>query len=189
LPIAELRTERLVLRPWRDEDFASFAALNADPRVMEFFPRTYNADESAEGMARIRGHFATHGFGLWAIQPIQGGPIIGMAGLAVPSFQAHFTPCVEVGWRLAVEHWGHGYATEAARAALAFGFNRLNLPEVVSFTTVKNRRSRRVMERLGMSHTPDDDFMHPAIPDGHSLRPHVLYRLTRPAFDARAALR
>jgi RimJ/RimL family protein N-acetyltransferase len=183
---AELRTERLVLRPWRDEDLAPFAALNADPRVMEFFPKTYDAAESAEGLARIRGHFATHGFGLWAMQRLEGGPIIGMAGLAVPHFQAAFTPCVEVGWRLAVEHWGHGYATEAARASLAFGFRRLNLPEIVSFTTVHNRRSRRVMERLGMSHTPDDDFMHPGIPDGHPLRPHVLYRLTAAAFESGA---
>jgi RimJ/RimL family protein N-acetyltransferase len=186
LAYAELRTERLVLRPWRDEDLAAFAALNADPRVMEFFPKTYTPDESAEGMARIRGHFATHGFGLWALQRLEGGPIIGMAGLAVPHFQAAFTPCVEVGWRLAVEHWGHGYATEAARAALAFGFRGLNLPEIVSFTTVHNLRSRRVMERLGMSHTPDDDFMHPAIADGHPLRPHVLYRLPRGAFEAGA---
>jgi RimJ/RimL family protein N-acetyltransferase len=180
---AELRTERLVLRPWRDADFAPFAALNADPRVMEFFPKTYSADESAEGMARIRGHFATHGFGLWALQPIAGGPIIGMAGLAVPHFQAHFTPCVEVGWRLAVEHWGRGYATEAARAALAFGFGRLGLLEIVSFTTTHNWRSRRVMERLGMSYTPDDDFLHPGIPDGHALRPHVLYRLPRAGYQ------
>jgi RimJ/RimL family protein N-acetyltransferase len=182
----ELRTERLVLRPWRDEDLGAFAALNADPRVMEFFPKTYTAEESAEGMARIRGHFATHGFGLWALQPLEGGPIIGMAGLAVPHFQAAFTPCVEVGWRLAFDHWGYGYATEAARASMAFGFRRLHLSEIVSFTTVHNLRSRRVMERLGMSRTPDDDFMHPGIPDGHPLRAHVLYRLPRAAFEAGA---
>jgi len=172
-----------VLRPWRDADLSPFAALNADPRVMEFFPKTYTRDESEDGLARIRAHFAIHGFGLWALQPLAGGAIIGMAGISVPHFQAHFTPCVEVGWRLAAEHWGQGYATEAARAALDFGFHRLNLPEIVSFTTVHNLRSRRVMERLGMSHTPDDDFMHPGIADGHPLRPHVLYRLPRAAYD------
>jgi RimJ/RimL family protein N-acetyltransferase len=175
----ELRTQRLVLRPWRDEDLAPFAAMNADPRVMEFFPQTYSPAESAEGLGRIRAHFAAHGFGLWAVSAIGGPAFVGMVGLAVPSFQARFTPCVEVGWRLPVESWGRGYATEAARAALSFGFERLALSEIVSFTTVRNVRSRRVMERLGMHRTPDDDFMHPGLPDGHPLRPHVLYRLSR----------
>lgn len=175
----ELRTERLVLRPWRDEDLAPFAAMNGDPRVMEFFPQTYTAEESREGIARIRAHFAVHGFGLWAVSVAGGSAFAGMIGLAVPAFQASFTPCVEVGWRLPVEHWGRGYATEGARAALAFGFERLGLPEILSFTTTNNLRSRRVMERLGMSRTPDDDFMHPSLPDGHPLRPHVLYRLSR----------
>jgi ribosomal-protein-alanine N-acetyltransferase len=179
VPDVELRTGRLALRPWRDEDLAPFAAMNADPRVMEFFPHAYSPAESAEGLARIRAHFAAHGFGLWAVSVIGGAAFAGMIGLAVPSFQARFTPCVEVGWRLPVEHWGHGYATEGARAALAFGFERLGLPEIVSFTTVHNVRSRQVMERLGMHRTPDDDFPHPNLPDGHPLRPHVLYRLSR----------
>jgi RimJ/RimL family protein N-acetyltransferase len=180
----ELRTERLVLRPWRDDDLAPFAAMNADPRVMEFFPKRYTRDECVEGIARIRAHFAMHGFGLWAVGLRAGAPFIGMVGLAVPGFVASFTPCVEVGWRLAAEHWGHGYATEGARAALDFGFERLGLGEIVSFTTSNNLRSRRVMERLGMHRTPDDDFMHPELPDGHPLRPHVLYRLTRAEFAA-----
>jgi len=184
VPEVELRTERLVLRPWRDEDLEPFAALNADPRVMEFFPSRYTREESEQGMARIREHFAAHGFGLWAVGVRRGAPFIGMIGLAVPGFEASFTPCVEVGWRLLVEHWGHGYASEGARAALGFGFRQLGLPEIVSFTTAGNLRSRRVMERLGMSRTPDDDFLHPSLPDGHPLRPHVLYRLACAAFEA-----
>jgi ribosomal-protein-alanine N-acetyltransferase len=152
--------------------------MNADPRVMEFFPHTYDAAESVEGLARIRAHFAAHGFGLWAVEVKGGPPFVGMIGLAVPSFQAPFTPCVEVGWRLLPAHWGRGYATEGARGALAFGFGTLGLHEIVSFTTAKNLRSRQVMERLGMSYTPDDDFLHPSLPEGHLLRPHVLYRIT-----------
>jgi ribosomal-protein-alanine N-acetyltransferase len=180
--VVELETERLLLRSWRDEDLAPFAAMNADPRVMEFFPQTYDPSESAEGLARIRAHFAAHGFGLWAVEVKGGPPFVGMVGLAVPSFAARFTPCVEVGWRLLAEHWGKGYASEGARRALAFGFGALGLGEIVSFTTTKNLRSRRVMERLGMSYTPDDDFLHPSLPDGHPLRPHVLYRLTPAGF-------
>jgi RimJ/RimL family protein N-acetyltransferase len=184
VPDVELETERLLLRAWRDEDLAPFARMNADPRVMEFFPQTYEAAESAEGLARIRAHFAAHGFGLWAVE-VKGGPsFVGMVGLAVPSFQAPFTPCVEIGWRLLPEHWGRGYATEAARGALRFGFGTLGLREIVSFTTVNNWPSRRVMERLRMSHTPDDDFLHPSLPEGHPLRPHVLYRLTAAGFEA-----
>jgi RimJ/RimL family protein N-acetyltransferase len=179
----ELRSERLLLRPWRDDDLPAFAAMNGDPRVMEFFPQTYSPAECEEGLARIRRHFALHGFGLWAVVELPAGaPLVGMVGLAVPTFEARFTPCVEVGWRLLPEYWGRGYATEAARAALAFGFERLNLPEIVSFTTTNNLRSRRVMERLGMYRTPDDDFMHPSLPDGHPLRPHVLYRLPHSAW-------
>jgi len=182
VPDVELETERLLLRAWRDEDLAPFARMNADPRVMEFFPQTYDAAESAEGLARIRAHFAAHGFGLWAVEVKGGAPFVGMVGLAVPSFQASFTPCVEVGWRLLPEHWRHGYATEAAHGALRFGFRTLGLREIVSFTTVNNWPSRRVMERLGMTHTPDDDFLHPSLPEGHPLRPHVLYRLTPASF-------
>jgi len=179
VPDVELETERLLLRAWRDEDLAPFARMNADPRVMEFFPQTYDAAESAEGLARIRAHFAAHGFGLWAVEVKGGAPFVGMVGLAVPSFQASFTPCVEVGWRLLPEHWRHGYATEAARGALEFGFGALGLREIVAMTTVANVRSRRVMEKLGMRHDAGGDFLHPSIPEGHPIRPHVLYRLRR----------
>jgi RimJ/RimL family protein N-acetyltransferase len=177
--IPSLKTGRLILRPWRDDDLHAFAAMNADPRVMEFFPQTYTRAECEEGLASLRRHFAEHGFGLWALEHRASGAFVGMTGLAVPRFQAHFTPCVEVGWRLPVASWGQGYATEAARAALSFGFQTLGLREIVSFTTVDNLRSRRVMERLGMSHRSADDFLHPRLPDGHRLRPHVLYRLVR----------
>ena len=175
-----IRTARLQLRSWRDDDIAPFAALNADPAVMEFFPRPLDRAESEAAVVRIRDHFDRHGFGLWAVEVPGIADFIGFVGLAVPRFEAHFTPCVEVGWRLAREHWGRGYATEAARSVLEFGFGDLALEEIVSFTTETNRRSRAVMERIGMTRSPEDDFDHPTLPEGHPLRRHVLYRLRRP---------
>jgi len=174
----ELTTSRLRLRPWRSEDIEPFAALNADPRVRQFFPSLQTHQESAESMDYIRDHFRRRDFGLWAAEVIGGAPFIGFIGLSVPSFDAPFMPCVELGYRLAFEHWGHGYATEGSRAAIAFGFTTVGLPEIVAMTTVGNERSRRVMERLGMTRTPADDFDHPNIAAGHPLRRHVLYRLT-----------
>ena len=168
---------RVILRRWRDEDRAVFAAMNADERVMEFFPRPLSRAESDALIDGIDAHFATHGFGMWAVE-VPEAPFIGFTGLAVPRFAAAFTPCVEIGWRLAVAHWGKGYATEAARLALAYGFETAGLSEIVSFTTIANSRSRAVMERLGMHHDPADDFDHPMLPDGHPLRRHVLYRIT-----------
>jgi RimJ/RimL family protein N-acetyltransferase len=174
-----LTTPRLILRPWRDDDLAPFAAMNADPRVKAFFPGTQSRTESDAAAARIADHIARHGFGFWAVEAPGVAEFIGFVGLAVPRFEARFTPCVEIGWSLAFEHWGHGYATEAARAALDFGFGKLGLNEIVSFTVPANVRSRQVMERLGMSHTPADDFDHPLVAEGHPLRRHVLYRLSR----------
>jgi ribosomal-protein-alanine N-acetyltransferase len=182
-----LTTGRLRLRGFADQDLAAFAALNADPRVMEFFPRTLDRGESDALAARIRDHFARHGFGLWAVEVPGVEAFIGFVGLSVSTFQAHFTPCVEIGWRLARAHWGRGYATEAAGAALAFGFRDLGLGAIVSFTAPANQRSRQVMERLGMTRSAADDFEHPGLPEGHPLRPHVLYRLTRAAWQAAAA--
>ena len=175
-----LRTGRLILRPWRDEDLAPFAALNADPAVMEYFPATLSRAESDAFAARVRSEMAEHGFGLWAVEAPGVAPFVGFTGLAVPRFDAHFTPCVEIGWRLAREHWGRGYAPEAARAALAHGFGALGLDEVVSFTAAGNLRSRRVMEKLGMRHDPAEDFEHPNLAAGHPLRRHVLYRIQPP---------
>lgn len=174
-----LTTARLRLRQWREEDLAPFAALNADPQVMEFFPKVLTRAESDAVAGRIRDHFARHGFGLWAVEAPGAADFVGFVGLAVPSFEAHFTPCVEISWRLAREHWGHGYATEAATAALAFGFGDRALEEIVAFTVPANILSRRVMGRLGMRRSPADDFEHPAIAEGHPLRSHVLYRLRR----------
>ena len=176
-----LTTARLRLRPWRAEDIEPFAALNADPRVREFFPSVQTYQESADSMEHIRDHFQRRGFGLWAVELIGGAPFIGFIGLSVPSFEAPFTPCVELGYRLAFEYWGHGYAGEGSRAAIAFGFATVGLPEIVAMTAVGNERSRRVMERLGMRRNPADDFDHPNIVDGHPLRRHVLYRLTGPS--------
>lgn len=172
-----LATARLVLRRWRAADLAPFAALNADPRVTEHLGGPLRRAASDALAARIEDHFARHGFGLWAVEIRGGAPFAGFVGLSVPSFEAPFTPCVEVGWRLAAAHWGRGYATEAAHGALEFGFATLGLAEIVSFTVPRNLRSRRVMERLGMTHDPADDFDHPLLPRGHPLRRHVLYRL------------
>ena len=174
-----LRTARLLLRDWQDSDLDPFASMNADSQVMEFFPRVLDRAESDALVARIRSRFARSGFGLWAVEVCGITPFIGFVGLTVPSFEVHFTPCVEIGWRLARDHWGRGYATEAARVALEFGFRRLALEEIVSFTAQVNRRSRNVMERIGMSHSPDDDFEHPLIPKGNPLQHHVLYRKAR----------
>lgn len=185
-----LATERLILRPWQESDLAPFAALNADARVMEYMPARLDRAGSDALVARAQAHFDRHGFGPWAVELRSGEPgsgdagLIGFVGLMVPSFEAHFTPCVEVGWRLAFVHWGRGYATEAAQAALAFGFGSAGLDEIVSFTSVGNARSRAVMERLGMRRDPADDFDHPTLPEGHALRRHVLYRLARRDWEA-----
>jgi ribosomal-protein-alanine N-acetyltransferase len=180
-PTPELRTPRLVLRGFRAEDLDAFAALNADPRVMEHFPSTLTRAQSDALVARIDAHFAQHGFGLWAVEVPGGAGFIGYTGLSRVTFAAPFTPCVEVGWRLAAAHWGNGFATEAARAAVEFAFGALQLDEVVSFTVPANVRSRRVMEKLGMVRDPAGDFDHPLLPESHRLRCHVLYRIARGA--------
>lgn len=177
--VTGLRTERLLLRQWRDEDLEPFAALNADPETMRFFPAPPTREQSDALAAIARGQIEDEGWGLWAVEVEDGASFIGFVGLSRPSFEAHFTPAVEVGWRLAREHWGHGYATEAARAAVAHGFEELGLDEIVSFTSTLNEPSWRVMERLGMRHDPADDFEHPRVAIGHPLRAHVLYRLSR----------
>lgn len=179
-----LTTPRLRLRAWRESDLAPFAAMNADPRVMQHFPRTLARDESDAMVARIGDHFARHGFGLWAVEVPGVADFVGFVGLAVPRFEAAFTPCVEIGWRLAAEHWRSGYATEGARAALAHGFTTAGLAEIVSFTIPANMPSRRVMDRIGMHRSEGDDFEHPGIPAGHPMRPHVLYRLRREEWQA-----
>jgi RimJ/RimL family protein N-acetyltransferase len=177
---AEILTERLRLRRWLPQDLEPFAAMNADPVVMEHFPAPLSRGESDALVDSIEAGFERHGFGLWALEVRESGELAGFTGLAVPGFEAHFTPAVEVGWRLARPAWGRGYATEAGRAALACGFERHGLEEIVSFTSVGNLRSRAVMERLGMTRDPADDFDHPRVPAGDPLRRHVLYRVRWP---------
>jgi RimJ/RimL family protein N-acetyltransferase len=176
--VTELTTERLTLRGWRPADREPFAALNADPEVMRHFPSLLAREQSDALAEQIESAFARHGWGLWAVELTDSGRFIGFTGLARPSFDAHFTPAIEIGWRLAREAWGRGYATEAARAAAAYAFDALAVDELVSFTAAANTRSRAVMERLGMTRDPADDFDHPSVPAGHELRRHVLYRLT-----------
>jgi RimJ/RimL family protein N-acetyltransferase len=182
--IPEVSTERLRLRGWRQADRGPFAALNADPEVMRHFPAPLSAAASDRLVDAFVEGWEQHGHGLWAVERSADGAFLGFTGLSRPSFEAPFTPAVEVGWRFALEAWGHGYATEAARAAVAFGFERVGLDEIVSFTAPANERSRRVMERLGMTRDPADDFDHPRLPAGHPLRRHVLYRLRRKDWPA-----
>jgi ribosomal-protein-alanine N-acetyltransferase len=180
----ELRTARLLLRPLRDEDRAPLAAMNADPRVMEFFPSVATREESDATFGRLRAHVEARGFGTWAIEA--DGAFAGFLLLQVPRFEAPFQPCVEIGWRLPVSAWGKGYATEAARAALAYAFETLGLTETLAFTVPDNRRSRRVMEKLGMRHDPTGDFDMPTIPRNHRLARHALYRLSRAQWRSEA---
>jgi RimJ/RimL family protein N-acetyltransferase len=182
--MTELSTDRLLLRQWRESDREPFAAMNADPAVMEHFPSTMTREQSNDFVDRISPAIDERGWGLWALEVRETGRFIGFTGLSVPSFEAHFTPAVEIGWRLTKEAWGNGYATEAARAALTYGFGSAGLDEIVSFTTTTNLPSQRVMQRIGMTHDEADDFDHPRIDPGHRLRRHVLYRIDRAQWEA-----
>lgn len=172
-----LTTPRLILRPWCEADHEPFVKMSADPAVMRHFPDTLNREEAFAVIDRIQRMFDELGFGFWAVEAPGVTSFAGFVGLASPKFETHFTPCIEIGWRLAKEHWGKGYATEAAQAALQFGFERFD--EIVAFTVPENRASRRVMTKLGMIHREEENFQHPSLPDGHPLKLHVLYRLQR----------
>lgn len=172
-------TARLVLRRWTNADLAPFAALNTDPAVMEHFPAPLSREDSDDLARRNDAFLADNGWGLWAVEVRDGDRFAGFTGLSPAGFTAHFTPAVEIGWRLARWAWGHGYATEAAREALRIGFDEVALDEIVSFTSVTNVRSQAVMKRLGMTHNPADDFNHPSLPVDSPLRRHVLYRIAR----------
>ena len=168
------------MREWRETDREPYAALNADPEVMRHFPSTLTAQQSGEMIDRMTAAWVDRGFGLWAVERVDTSEFIGFVGLAPPGWQAAFTPCVEVGWRLARQHWGHGFAPEAAFAALEWGFANVELPgdEIVSFATVANANSHRVMQKIGMVRDVDNDFDHPLLPDWAGRR-HVLYRIDR----------
>jgi ribosomal-protein-alanine N-acetyltransferase len=183
--IPRLVTQRLVMRGWHDDDRAPYAAINADPAVMEHFPGMLTFEQSSAMVDRMMSHWADNGFGLWAVENAATTELIGFVGLMAPAWEMPFTPCVEVGWRLAQTAWGNGFAPEAAEAALAWGFENVDLPddEIVSFTTVANAKSRRVMEKLGLTHDELDDFDHPMLPDWAGRR-HVLYRINRHQFEA-----
>jgi 3-dehydroquinate dehydratase / shikimate dehydrogenase len=177
-----VRTERLILRPWQEDDLELFAQLNADPRVREYFSGLLSRQESDASVKLMSDHIQRCGWGFWAASLIQTDEFIGFIGLEDVYFSApfnKFAPAVEIGWRLAFNHWGKGYATEGAKAVLQYGFNSLKLAEIVSFTAVQNIRSRHVMEKIGMDHNPEDDFNHPKLTEGHSLKRHVLYRIER----------
>ena len=174
----QLITARLALRRWREADLEPFAALNSDIEVMQYFPSTLDRAQSAAMIERIEKSFSEDALGLWAVEESESRDFIGFVGLSKPKFKAHFTPCVEVGWRLAKQYWGKGYAREAAQAAMQDGFDRLALVEIVSFTAKLNARSIKVMERLKMTRNERDDFMHPVLAPDHPLCLHVLYRLT-----------
>jgi RimJ/RimL family protein N-acetyltransferase len=174
---AILTTKRIILRPWCESDREPFARMNADLRVMEFFAARLSREESDATVDRIETHFREHGFGLWAAERRRDGIFVGFLGFDVPSYQAPYS--LELGWRLAAEYWGQGLATEGAQAAVVYGFQTLGLNEIVATTVPANTRSRRVMEKLGMTHDSANDFEHPLLPERHPLRRHVLYRLRR----------
>lgn len=164
-----LVTERLRVRLWTEADRADFRRMNADPRVMKFFPSTLSEAESDALLARIQAHQEEHGFTFWAVEDKTTGSLAGLTGLARVAFDAPFTPCVEIGWRFLPEYWGTGYALEAARSVMGYAFKVLKLPEVVAFTTETNLPSQGLMRRLGMLHNPAEDFDHPALPPDHPL--------------------
>jgi RimJ/RimL family protein N-acetyltransferase len=170
-----IETERLLLRRWKPEDFEPFCAMNADAEVMRHFPSTLNPEQTRAGLRRVEAHFDRHGWGLFAVE--HEGLFIGYVGLFHVPFEAHFTPAIEIGWRLAKAYWNRGLATEGARACLEYGFGQLDLREIVAFTTPMNLPSRRVMEKLGMRHDSEGGFEHPRVAPGHPLRRHVLYRI------------
>ena len=182
--MSELATPRLALRQWRDADLAPIAALNADPEVMRYMPRCLERSESDALAGRYRARIAERGWDLWALERRDDGTFVGALGLTVATFPAPFAPCLEIAWRLAKGQWGQGLATEAAAAVLRFGFQTLALEEVLAFTVPANRRSRAVMQRLGMRHDLAADFEHPRLAHGHPLRPHVLYRLRRADWES-----
>lgn len=182
-----LRTERLIMRPFNADDREAFATINADQQVMEHYPSPLTRAESDALMDRINASFRERGFGVWALELGSSKALLGYTGLAVPTWENHLTPCVEIGWRLGREHWGNGYASEAARAALEVAFTDLGLAEVLSFTSLPNHRSARVMQRIGMRRDEASDFAHPNLPAEHPLSRHIVYRVSASEWEAERA--
>ncbi|WP_253306918.1 GNAT family N-acetyltransferase [unidentified bacterial endosymbiont] len=174
-----IETARLILRHWRADDGAPLTLINQDPQVMEHLPKRLTPAETRAMIQRINHCIEQRGFGLWAVALKQSGVLIGFIGLSTPAFEAPFTPCVEIGWRLSAAHWGQGYATEGAKTALAYGFTKLSLQEIVAFTIPENQRSLRVMQQIGMQRDHQGDFAHPKFPSDHRLSRHLLYRIQR----------
>lgn len=179
-----ITTERLKLRTWLMEDIPMMALISSDPKVMEYFPATQDLKATERLINRINEQYKNYGYTLYATEIKETGEFIGFVGLShppfiIPDFKSSVRPIVEIGWRLSSDHWGKGYATEAAKAVLAYAFNVLNLNEIISFTTIANVRSRKVMEKIGLCHDEQDDFAHPMLDDNSPLTKHVLYRLTR----------
>ncbi|MDF1828131.1 MAG: GNAT family N-acetyltransferase [Legionellaceae bacterium] len=177
-----IETDRLILRRWTNNDFKPMVDINQDPKVMEYFPRTLTQEETQQLLQKIIAHDDKYGFTLYAVERKDTHEFIGFIGLLCPTFDAHFTPAVEIGWRLSSEHWGQGFAPEGAKAVLDYAFRVLDIPEIVSFTAVQNQKSRRVMEKIGMHHDVNDDFNHPNLTEESPLRRHVLYRLKQQAY-------
>lgn len=177
-----IETDRLILRTWREENLLPFSRLNADSRVMEYFPSTLTFDQTKSFLEMLKTRQEEDGFSFLAAELKSTGEFIGMIGLNRPRYQTPFTPCVEIGWRIAFEHWNNGYATEGATACLAYGFENLNLDEIVSFTASTNLKSQRIMEKIGMQRNPTGDFNHPNVPEGHPLSLHVLYFVKKEQF-------
>lgn len=178
-----IETSRLILRKWEQSDRIPFSKINQDPKVMECLLKPLSVEETAAMIAKIENHFKQYGFGLFACVIKETSEFIGFVGLNAPDFEAHFTPCVEIGWRLAFHAWGKGYATEGALAVLKAGFEKYGLKEIVSFTVLNNHRSRHVMEKIGMTYNPKDNFHHPKVPLNHPLSLHVLYRITKEHYE------
>lgn len=174
-----LETNRLILRTWTEQDIDPMAAIDQDPEVCKFLPGIGSREATDAGIQTMMKHYEEHGFTFYAVELKSTHEMIGFLGLKIPSFQAHFTPCVEIGWRLSSKHWNQGYATEGAKAILDYAFTDLNLDEVVSYTVVANQASRRVMEKIGMHRNPNDDFDHPRLEEDSPLKRHVLYRLSK----------
>ncbi|MCH9633471.1 MAG: Acetyltransferase [Chlamydiae bacterium] len=179
MPAPSIQTERLILRQWRADDLPAFAKLNADERVLHFFPSILTEEQSDLLAEIIQKELNEKDYGLWAVELKEGPSFIGFVGLHYQDFKADFTPCIEIGWRLAFEQWGKGYAAEAASEVIKYAFDKLKLQKLVSFTSASNIRSIKLMKRLGMTHNPLDDFEHPKLPEGHALRKHVLYKIRR----------